>query len=510
MSASKEKRVRNAIRSEGSDKKAIAAAEKAKKDKKFKTNAIIVVVIVALVLAAAIVINSGMFYTATTAIQIGDTKYSPAEYNFYYNSIYNNTYNELYTSYGDMAAYFIDTSSPLDEQICIYGDGEMTWHDYFHEQTVTQMTNFTVLYDAAMTEGYTLSAEAQAEVDSALSTYQLYAQSSGYSLDTYLELTFGEGVDSKLFTEMASMQSIASEYSSKLNDSFSYTADELEAYYAENKDYYDFITYHVYFVGTSNENFADMSDEEKAAAATEAAEAIAEATTPEEFAENVYNFVAEDYKDSYEDVDSTRSIYQGGNISSTYSEWLLDANRVEGDTTTIESDGGTYAIMFISRNDNHYNTVNARHILIEAEADENGEYTDEALAVALEKAEELYAAWQEDPTEENFAALAEANSSDSGSNTNGGLYEEIFQDYMVEEFDAFLFDEHHMPGDTAIVYGDNGYYAGYHIVYYVGEGAVYSDLLAENGLRSDDYNAAVTELAAAYEVIEGFGMRFVG
>lgn len=510
MSASKEKRVRNAIRSEGGDKKAIAAAEKAKQDKKFKTTAIIVVIVVALLFAAAAVINSDLFYTATTAIKIGDTKYSPAEYNFCYNSIYNSTYSELYETYGEMTAYIIDTESPLDEQISIYGDGQMTWDDYFHDQAVADLTSITVLYDAAMAEGYTLSADAQTEIDTALSTYELYAQMNGVTLDGYLELSFGKGVDSKLFTEFYTKQSIAADYSEDLSEGFTYTADELEAYYAEHKDTLDFVTYQLYFVGTSNDNFADMTDEEKALAATEAAEAIAEATTPEEFAEKISAFVAEDYKENYDEVSETRSINQGGYISDTYSEWLLDASRVEGDTTTVEAEGGTYAIMFVSRNDNHYNTVNARHILIEAEADENGEYTEDALAVALATAEEIYATWQEDPTEENFAALAEAHSTDTGSNTNGGLYEEIFQDYMDEEFDAFLFDEHHLPGDTAIVYGTNGYYAGYHIIYFVGEGPVYSDLLAENAARSEDYNAIVTELVEAYEVSEGSGMRFVG
>ena len=309
---------------------------------------------------------------------------------------------------------------------------------------------------------------------------------------------------------MAEKQSIAVAYSNDLNDSFTYSADELEAYYAENKDTYDFIKYHMYFVGTSNANFTDMSDEEKVTAAKDAADTIASATTADEFVENVYNFVAEDSKDSYEDASATLNISQGGNISSTYSEWLLSADRAEGDTTVIEAEGGSYAIMFVSRNDNHYNTVNARHILIQAEADENGEYTDEALTAAKEALEEIYAAWQEDPTEENFAALAQQYSEDDGSKANGGLYEEIFQDYMVEEFDAFLFDEHHMPGDTGIVYGSNGYYAGYHLIYYVGEGDVYSDILAESGLRDSDYSAAVTALAEGYDYETGFGWRFVG
>ena len=66
-------------------RKAAAAAEKAKKDKAFKVKAIIILALVVVIVAAAFVINSDLFYTKTTAVEIGDTKYTPAEYNFYYN-----------------------------------------------------------------------------------------------------------------------------------------------------------------------------------------------------------------------------------------------------------------------------------------------------------------------------------------------------------------------------------------------------------------------------------------
>ena len=122
-----------------------------------------------------------------------------------------------------------------------------------------------------------------------------------------------------------------------------------------------------------------------------------------------------------------------------------------------------------------YNMVNVRHILIKAVADENGEYTDEAKAEAKAKAEEILAEYEAgDKTEDSFAALAEQYSEDAGSNTNGGLYENIYKGQMVPEFDAFCFAGHE-AGDTGIVYGDNGGYAGYHVIYFSGEGGLYSE-----------------------------------
>ena len=86
---------------------------------------------------------------------------------------------------------------------------------------------------------------------------------------------------------------------------------------------------------------------------------------------------------------------------------------------------------------------------------------------------------------------------DTGSNTNGGLYENIAKGQMVEEFDSFCFGGH-KPGDTAIVYGSNGNYAGYHVMYFVGEGDLYSNVIAGNALRSEALNTWMTEITPEY------------
>ena len=147
----------------------------------------------------------------------------------------------------------------------------------------------------------------------------------------------------------------------------------------------------------------------------------------------------------------------------------------------------------------------------DAEADENGEYTDEAKAAAKARAEEIYAEWKAgDATEESFAALAEEYSEDTGSNTNGGLYDSVRKGQMVEEFDAFCFGGH-KSGDTAIVYGESaGSYAGYHIMYYVGEGQLCSESIAESDMRSADLEEWLDSLIADYEPVKSFWFKLVG
>ncbi|MDO5444427.1 MAG: peptidylprolyl isomerase [Eubacteriales bacterium] len=115
--------------------------------------------------------------------------------------------------------------------------------------------------------------------------------------------------------------------------------------------------------------------------------------------------------------------------------------------------------------------IDARHVLIMAEPDEDGiSYSQEALDRAEYRAEAVLRIFERgDMTEDSFAELAKLYSEDQGSAEAGGLYTAVAPGQMVEEFDAFCFDEARQPGDTAIVYGTNGAYAGYHVMYFVGD-----------------------------------------
>ena len=177
---------------------------------------------------------------------------------------------------------------------------------------------------------------------------------------------------------------------------------------------------------------------------------------------------------------------QGANLSS-YKEWMMDSARKAGDATaTADSTGsGYYVVVFLSRDNNDYNMAQVRHILVKAVADENGEYTDEAKAEALAKAEDILAEFEAgDKTEESFAALAEEHSEDTGSNTNGGLYDSVTKGQMVEEFNDWIFADNRQAGDVGIVETDYGC----HLMYFVGDGEYsYRDTLVVNALRFKEH-----------------------
>ena len=145
-------------------------------------------------------------------------------------------------------------------------------------------------------------------------------------------------------------------------------------------------------------------------------------------------------------------------------------------------------------------TVDVRHILITPEStpvdgSTTGETTisDEAWADAEAKAKEILSQYLAgDKTEDSFATLANENSQDPGSNTNGGLYTGVSQGQMVDAFDAWCFDDGRQVGDTDIV--KTSY--GYHVMLYCGSAAVWQTQV-KNDILTEKTNNFVEEALAA-------------
>ena len=114
--------------------------------------------------------------------------------------------------------------------------------------------------------------------------------------------------------------------------------------------------------------------------------------------------------------------------------------------------------------------VDVRHILVQVKggfADVNGNmtHTDEEWATCEAEAQAILDAWLAgDKTEDSFAALANEKSEDPGSNTTGGLYEDVYMGQMVEPFETWCFDENRQYGDYGLV--QTSY--GYHVMFFVG------------------------------------------
>ena len=581
MSASTEKKNRQAAREAGTDKKTLAAQAEAKKKARSKLRWTLGTIGVVILIAAILFLNSSFLYTGTTALTIGGEGFSPARVSY----SYANQYYTWANQYGSYASLFgLDTSAGiagLGSQSCPMLEGG-TWRDYFLDAASQELTQTKALLDYAAEKSITLDEDEIAQVDAGFEGLDEYVKGLGYgSVDKFFAASYGTGVTKALVRQAGLDSALASKVLTQMSDSFQYTEAELEEYYKGLEGASDIFGLAYYYVAaetvetTAEDGTASSAPtEETLAAAKATADAILaayesgfapagpvtgdepvtgeaagedetvtgeaaaedkavtgetaaedkavtgetaaedEAAEPLRFGDAAMDAAADRFDEAVaSQVDgarSTRSSTTKGSSLGAYKDWMTGSRQL-GDAAVIENDGsGYYVVLFLSRDDNHYPLAQVRHILVKAEADESGAYTEEAKAAAREKAEEIYAQWQAgDKTEDSFAALANEMSEDAGSNTRGGLYDAVAKNQMVKEFDAFCF-EGHKPGDTAIVYGETSSYAGYHIMYYVGEGQLYSDYIAESAMRSEALQAWLTELSSGYEAVTGFGYRLVG
>ena len=562
MSASQDKKRRQAERESGSSPKTLAEREAAVKARKERRTWTIVGVLVALFVVVIVLLNTNLLYTGTTSVTVGDYKFTNAEYQYYYTTAYNN-FTYQYGSYASLLG--LDTSADLDEQtvqsslFTMLGleipeslqpadeeeTAEFTWDDYFRETALQNMAQVTAIWDAAVKAGYTLSEEAAEEINSTIASFETMATANNLrGADGYAAVIYGKGVTASLVRELLERAYIAEEYSADIYESFEYSADEINAYYDENADAFDAISFDYYLVeaekvevtetvtdeetGEETEETNEEVTDETMAEAKEEADSLLEAAQSGA-AQGALSFAEAVAETMGEEAEATeiKSLF-GYSVTSGYgvmAEWLLDSAREPGDMAVLENEGvGYYVVCFNSRSDNSdYNGVAFRHILVNVEdEDEDGEFSEEEIEAAEQKIQEIRDEWISDgETEDAFAALANANSDDTGSNgsslysTEGGLYEHVAKDQMVEPINDWIFDDARQSGDSEIIYVESSNYTGYHLVYFVGEdGYSYHDCLAlyglgytnaPQGLRQPDYEAWQSELIAQFPVsVNGF------
>lgn len=509
MSASQEKKRRREERAESGETKQVKRVNTAKIKKRNNIIKSVVATVVVVLLIVAIIFNSTLFTANMTALAIGEHDYTAVEFNYYYQSAYITAYNKLYSQYGEYASYVLDPSTALDKQQ--YSETQ-TWDDYFEEAALLNMQQSAMLYDAAVAEGYTLTDEEKATIDTTLSTAKTTAAEMGFAtFKQYLTAYYGKGFTEETYKEVITRQTLAASYSNALIERFAaeYTDEQLLVKYETVRDDYDLISYCYYFVNgaADEENGIDADAAMNKAYST--AQEIAAAKTEEVFAELVEQYCDEEEKATFADHSAVeRNNIAPTAISTMYVDWLTDPARTYGDTTYGAGTNGYYVVLFVGRNDNNFNVQSFRHILVQAQADETGEITGDAALAAQTEANALLDEWKADPTEDNFAAMANEHSEDGGSNTVGGLYDNVVYGEVVPEIEDWLFDESRQPGDTEVVYVTSTNYSGAHVLYYVGEGEQYNISIAENLQKQEDYDAWMAEREADYEVDTKFAFRF--
>jgi parvulin-like peptidyl-prolyl isomerase len=403
----------------------------------------------------------------------------------------------IYSQYGISGYPYSLSESPKDQvitedAISTLGISDeyvgQTYHDYFMDSALNSLRQEFALRAAAKAAGYTLSDEGKAAVDEAMesidSARESYLSTYGVSISrtTYLQMVYGDLASERSYRTYVKNAQLASEYSDLyFDDLANYSDEELDAYYQENKDSLDTFTYYFEtFSGvpetTEDEdgNTVTPTDEELEAAMTEAEENANAALAAYEADPDLDAVIADD---NFSEATGTLT-----NPTAVYYDWLVDADRQPGDATIIGTDTGYSLLVYSERYlIEEPTTADVRHILISAmqeddpdteDVDESTEDpTDEEFEAARQTALDLLEQWKANGgTEDAFADLANEYSADTGSNTNGGLYESIYSgNGFIQGFLDWALDPDRVSGDISDpIQNTESSIQGYHLIYFVG------------------------------------------
>lgn len=473
-------------------------AEEAAARKKKGRLYLVIGIVVAVLVAALLIWDSGMFQRYAPAYTVGSESFSVTDIDYYF-------YNEYSSIYTYASYYGLDTDTGLKDQEV--SDG-MTWYDYILSDVEATLDEVGVLLADAKANNYTISDEAQENIDAVLDDIKTSAAEYGVDQGTYLTYCYGKYMTVSTFKRAVTEYYTAYDYASYLQESYEVTEDDMDEYYQENAASFDDFEYEGYYIslGLTTEYDDDGNaldfDADELAAAQETLEANADALVEALESgdeETIAALVEELGASDVSGLSSTTLSYYA------FGTWVTDEERTEGEvgkvevTSTDSNDeeylSGYYVVRFDSRTLDEYYAPSFYNMLIQADTVESDDEDDDSSSTteydydtALAEAQALVDEWQENGgSAEDFLTMAEENT--DGSTTE---YTDVNKGDQNDEVDAWLFDSEHEVGDYDIVQDTTLH--GYRVVYFTGYSDLYSwQLDADSAIRSTRYSTWIDE-----------------
>ena len=459
---------------------------------KAKRNTVIAVVCTVLVVA---LLGSLVAYSSlvTSGYFLRNTVVATTENYAVDNAVFSYFFHKYYQEFNNTYGYYfpINANVSLKGQACsLYNDGS-TWFDFIAANAKSNLANTLAFCEEAKARGIALTEEDYEDIDNEIAFIKDVAKQAGVTTSYYIHVMFGSGVNQKDLRHALELSVLASKCNQAIVDSYNYGEADFDKYIEENPTALLYAEYAAFDMSTSD----TLADDVKTAELLQGyLDRFAAVTTKEEFEAIAFDYLRNvTYLDDEKVTDeaireevsdlSTKATYVKDNAAS---EWAFADDRKVGDVfTSVNEDKNTYsAYMLIAAPSlDEYKTVNVRHILLSTAT-----YGSDEAAKA--KAEEILAGFA--GSADAFAALANEYSEDTGSNTNGGLYENVGKGEMTEAFDAWIYADGRKAGDTGIVKTDYGY----HVMFFDGEGKIAWHVQADNALKNAQYSkdsAAINE-----------------
>lgn len=279
-------------------------------------------------------------------IKIGNHSISQKEFEFYYGYSVNTFLNQ----YASILPYMgLDTSQSFANQ---QFSEELTWEEYFRQMAASNIRQYTALSDDAAAKGYTY--DVTEDYNEFWSTMEQAATESNVSLNTYLQSAFGSYATKSSLEKPVKNLLMAESYYTHLIEQNAPENEEILAYYEENKNSYDKVSYRVFGIAAK---VGEDDLEETITAAMEEAKQKAEHfienySAGHTFAELCLEYATEDNIDTYKDESASLRENASYSVTSTvYRDWLFEEGRRRDDISVFTDDDNhiAYVVYFLSR-----------------------------------------------------------------------------------------------------------------------------------------------------------------
>ncbi len=504
-------------------------------------NKVISIVLCAVIVLGVVAFSLNYYGALQRVIKIGgvgsDQSVTIAEYEYYYMRAYNQVrYQAQYYQYYYQTSNGYDLSLTPEEQTQTTKDAdgnEITWAEKLHEDTLEIIQLHKAYYNEALKMGLKLTKADEAFIDKQIEDLRDEAKSAGsnssssnsenkvtYSLNAYLRKVYGGSINERFLRKQLKIQVLAQKYLTERTNEIAkdYDQKDIDAEYKKDTTAYDFVTFRAYTFKTTELTKEDKETDD----ALKARQAKAN-TEVKKNANDFYNAVTNDAtftakakelnKDTADyNVDKeTKYSMLKSTAQSTFSEdaakWLFDSSTKVGSKKLFsDEENGKYIVVLALSKPHQEQTVTARHILFQTKDQSSGkDLSEEEIAKKKTQAEDVLKKFNEgDKTEDSFAALANEYNEDTGSSSNGGLYEHIYPGQMVTEFNDWVFDANRKAGDVELVETD----FGYHIIYFVAkDGKDYYDSAIRSSKANEDIETETKALQEGKDYVVGLGPR---
>lgn len=504
-------------------------------------NKVISIVLCAVIVLGVVAFSLNYYGALQRVIKIGgvgsDQSVSIAEYEYYYMRAYNQVrYQAQYYQYYYQTSNGYDLSLTPEEQTQTTKDAdgnEITWAEKLHEDTLEIIQLHKAYYNEALKMGLKLTKADEAFIDKQIEDLRDEAKSAGsnssssnsenkvtYSLNAYLRKVYGGSINERFLRKQLKIQVLAQKYLTERTNEIAkdYDQKDIDAEYKKDTTAYDFVTFRAYTFKTTELTKEDNETDD----ALKARQAKANAEVKKN-SNDFYNAVTNDAtftakakelnKDTADyNVDKeTKYSMLKSTAQSTFSEdaakWLFDSSTKVGSKKLFsDEENGKYIVVLALSKPHQEQTVTARHILFQTKDQSSGkDLSEEEIAKKITQAEDVLKKFNEgDKTEDSFAALANEYNEDTGSSSNGGLYEHIYPGQMVTEFNDWVFDANRKAGDVELVETDYGY----HIIYFVAkDGKDYYDSAIRSSKANEDIETETKALQEGKDYVVGLGPR---